>query len=158
VSRPFFVGPVIILFGAACSDAPPELAPMASSVAPDQVDPSGLIPGNQRAFGIPLPVQATIRSESPNAVTIDVNLKLEDVANYFRSKVEPASTQVGPKQTILQSATINGGDPNAKFDINIRRHTGTTCVVVMSRRYSGEPEGSRRKDRKDQPEQPKHKR
>lgn len=129
---------------------------MASSVAPDQGDPSGLIPGEQEVFGIVLPVQATVRSETPNSAVIDVKLKLEDVANFFRTKVEPTSTQVGPKQTILYGSTINGGSPKEKFDITIRRHTGTTCIVTMSRRYSGEPEGSRRSTRKDEPEVPKH--
>lgn len=127
--------------GVACDDPALAVPPLVSASArpPDEIDPNELLEGKVDAFGLKMPMRASVTKHTPDWVLLDLPYPLERVSSYLRVRLEAGSVDVGPSRTVFREATVKTGDPNHRFEVVVSRVGGASRVSMILRASAGQP-------------------
>ncbi|MBL8601860.1 MAG: hypothetical protein JNK72_08050 [Myxococcales bacterium] len=133
-------------FGAACRRPRrprPAPAPVAAPAAPvaeaepveDEAprDPDELMVGPDQAFGLPVPLGASLRHESPAMKLYDVPASAPRVLRFLERRLTVRSAEVGALGSFLRGARLREGEGRGVFDVGVRDEGGHTQLSVWDR-------------------------
>ena len=134
-----------------CVDEEPRLELLPSGIAHgnpvDTTEPGELPEGTLVAFGLKLPRRMKLVAKMDDAVFAVGQMRLEDVANYIRRRVDTDEVDTGPSKTRFVGAKVRGGDKTV--DIEVAIVPRGVQVVVRDRTRKPAEEGLSEKDRWD---------
>jgi hypothetical protein len=108
----------------------PQVTATSSAAAPvDQLLPGELAPGEEKAFGLPIPRRMRIEARFPDAVFAAGELSPNDVAAYVRPRVIAEGVEKGTAKTVFTRATVKDA-PERVLRIEIVARAGSTALVV----------------------------
>jgi hypothetical protein len=114
-------------------------AQASASVAPPPVDhlaPGELAPGKRQVFGLVVPQEMTVVSQSPDRALLEGEVEAGDLIDYVRLRVEVSHVEIGAGRTIFSRARIKDGAPDRVYQLEVipeRRRTTMTIEDVTPR-------------------------
>lgn len=120
--------------GLACNSNKETPAPPTSQSAPktpDRLAPGELREGNGTLFGLKLPVGMTVEAQFPQSAHASGSVSPELLANYVRQRVTVSRVELAASGTIFPQATIRGGDPARRYQIEISSKGRNTKLSVL---------------------------
>ncbi|HEU5073718.1 MAG TPA: hypothetical protein VFU02_06085 [Polyangiaceae bacterium] len=107
---------------AGCDSTPQAPAPSSSRgtpKTPDRLAPGELAEGKSALFGLKLPVGMQVEARFPQSAHASGIVSAERLANYVRQRVEVARVELAASGTVFPQASIRGGDPTRRYQIEI---------------------------------------
>ncbi|HVJ18367.1 MAG TPA: hypothetical protein VM686_23265 [Polyangiaceae bacterium] len=107
--------------------------PSASVAAPPPVDrlaPGELAPGTRQVFGLVIPEQMSVVTQSPTRALLEGEVEAGELVDYVRSRVVVAHVEIGAGRTIFPQARIKDGPPDRLYQLEVMPvRRGTTMTV-----------------------------
>lgn len=97
---------------------------------PDRLAPGELAEGKSTLFGLKLPVGMKIEARFEHSAHASGIVSEAKLANYVRQRVDVARVELAQSGTIFPQASIRGGDPGRRYQIEISSKGRATKLSV----------------------------
>jgi hypothetical protein len=135
-----------LLAAAGCQEEADTLMPMGlGALRPVPVDatlPGELAEGDISAFGFPIPRKMRVTARYPDEFYCVGRLKLEDVSNYVRARIDPLKIETGPSRTVFLDAPLKD-DPKLAVEVSIAQKRDMVQMIVRNRTRVPDEEGEK---------------
>lgn len=101
------------------SEAPEPSSSQIAPKTPDRLAPGELREGKGTLFGLKLPVGMQVDAQFPQSAHASGVVSTEKLANYVRERVTVARVELAASGTVFPEATIRGGDPARRYQIEV---------------------------------------
>ncbi|HEY6726926.1 MAG TPA: hypothetical protein VI197_22995 [Polyangiaceae bacterium] len=98
---------------------------------PDRLAPGELREGNGTLFGLKLPVGMKVDAQFPQSAHASGLVSVEKLANYVRQRVTVSRVELAASGTVFPQATIRGGDPARRYQIEVSSKGRTAKLSVL---------------------------
>lgn len=92
--------------------------------------PGEIAEGDRVAFGFPIPRAMRVTAEYPDAFYAAGKLKLEDLSNYTRDRVDAEKIETGPSRTVFLQAALRD-DPKRAVEVTLVQSRGGKVTMVV---------------------------
>ena len=128
--------------GCLLEDPPPKRVLPMGVIADRPIDttkPGELAAGKLEAFGLRLPRGMLMETQTDEAAVATGRLRLEDVSNYLRPRVDGGQVETGPTKTVFKKVQVKGGD--RKLDITLSLVSRGLRLLIVDQTPKPTPEG-----------------
>lgn len=122
-------------------------APVAQAAAPpaeEPADPNRLLPGNESAFGLRMPVRSAQRMQSPTMKMFMVEAPMHRVMAYLQERLRIQTADIHPLAAMVRNAQVTEADVRLVVDVGVRDEGDRTLVTVWNRSVVAVPGGTTR--------------
>lgn len=113
------------------AEAPAPSTSQSAPKTPDRLAPGELREGKGTLFGLKLPVGMKVDAQFPQSAHASGVVSAEKLANYVRQRVTVSRVELAASGTVFPQATIRGGDPARRYQIEVSSKGRNAKLSVM---------------------------
>ncbi|MEZ4392019.1 MAG: hypothetical protein R3A48_13055 [Polyangiales bacterium] len=108
----------------------------------EPADPYRLLPGNESAFGLRMPVRSAQRLQNPNMKMFMVEAPMHRVMAYLQERLRIETADIHPLAAMVRGAQVVEADVRLVVDVGVRDEGDRTLVTVWNRSVAQGAQGS----------------
>lgn len=124
--------------------APVALAAATAAPAEEPSDPYRLLPGNENAFGLRMPVRSSQRMETATMKMFTVEAPMHRVMAYLQERLRIQTADIHPLAAMVRNAQVVEADVRLVVDVGVRDEGDRTLVTVWNRSVAPAANGGAR--------------
>jgi hypothetical protein len=113
--------------------APMIAEPAAAPPVEEPADPQRLLPGNESAFGLRMPMRSAPRMQSGSMKMFLVEAPMHRVMAYLQERLRIQTADIHPLAAMVRGAQVTEADVRLVVDVGVRDEGDRTVVTVWNR-------------------------
>lgn len=110
----------------------------------EPADPNRLLPGNEDAFGLRMPMRSAKRLENNNMKMFMVEAPMHRVMAYLQERLRIQTADIHPLAAMVRGAQVVEADVRLVVDVGVRDEGDRTVVTVWNRTAAPNLESTQR--------------